>query len=317
MNTKKHLTNKKIVILIAVFCSILWGSAFPVLKVSYKELNMAPDDMIAKIVLAGMRFLLAGIILSLLLTVVMKMSMKVRKKDISKLLLLGVLQTVLQYFFFYNGLAHTSGMKGAILNSIGNFFVVLLAHYIYTDDKINKGKIIGLITGFGGIVLVNWGKSFSLDFSFSGEGFLMIAGLVGAVGTIVAKGISKDIHPFLMTAWQMILGSMILIAFGVPYLKPAAITFTPKGWILLIYSAFLSATAFSLWYSILKYNKAGEISLYRFVIPISGAILSAIFIKEEKFNVYILLALALVTLGIIAINYNPNRSKKTRNNKSN
>lgn len=58
------------VIGIAVFCSILWGSAFPVLKISYEELQMAPGDIAAKIVFAGGRFLLAGLIVLLFYYVV-------------------------------------------------------------------------------------------------------------------------------------------------------------------------------------------------------------------------------------------------------
>lgn len=60
---KSIYQNKWAVIIIAIFCSLLWGSAFPVLKISYQELHMAPDDTMAKIVFAGMRFLIAGIII--------------------------------------------------------------------------------------------------------------------------------------------------------------------------------------------------------------------------------------------------------------
>lgn len=312
MDTKKYLTKKRYVIAIAILCSVLWGSAFPVLKVSYEEMNMAPNDMAAKIIFAGMRFLLAAIILFLLLLVFMRKSVKLSKSEFIRLLALGLLQTALQYFFFYNGLANTSGIKGAILGSIGNFFVVIMAHFIYSNDRINKGKIIGLATGFVGIILVNWGQSFTLEFSFKGEGFMIISALVASCGTFIAKELSKTVHPFSATAWQMLIGSLILIAFGLPGLKEGAITFTPKGWILLVYSSFLSAIAFSLWYSLLKYNKAGEITIYRFVIPLSGAILSAMFIPGEKFNIYIILALILVVLGIMAINYTPYRSDKNR-----
>lgn len=306
MNVKKYFTEKFYVIAIAIFCCVLWGSAFPVLKVSYVELNMTPGDLTAKIVFAGMRFLLASILLFIFVILFMKSSVVIKKNQILYLLGLGLLQTTLQYFFFYNGLANTSGMKGAILASLGSFFVVIIAHFVYSNDKMSLRKTIGIVTGFTGIILVNWGKGrVSLDFSFMGEGFLIISGLVSAFGTILAKKLSKDIHPFLVTAWQMLLGSMLLISFGLPRLQPNAMTFTTKGWILLLYSAFLSAAAFSLWYSLLKYNKAGEISLYKFMIPVSGSILSAIFIPGESLSVNILFALILVVLGIVAINYTP------------
>jgi len=300
---RHYLTNKYWVVLIALFCAVLWGSAFPVLKVSYVELGIAPDDRSAIIVLAGMRFFLASLIIFTGLIVGIRQSPKVKMAMLPQLFLLGLLQISLQYYFFYNGLAHTSGMKGAILSSVGIFFVVVFAHFIYADDRLGWRKIIGLIAGFAGIVLINAGQHFTFDFSWQGEGFMILSGFVSALGTILAKKISKVIHPFVLTAWQMLIGSVLLIAVGLPGLKPHAMVFTNKALLLLIYSGFLSATAFSLWYAILKYNKAGEISVYKFMTPVSGAMLSALFIPGEHFTLNMFMALALVTLGVIIVNY--------------
>ena len=298
-----YLTRKYWVAFIALFCAVLWGSAFPVLKVSYAELGIAPDDRYAIIVLAGIRFFLAALIIFALVILGIRQSPKVKRRMLPQLLLLGLLQISLQYFFFYNGLAHTSGMKGAILSSVGIFIVVVLAHFVYINDRLDWRKILGLIAGFAGIVLINAGKQFTFDFTWQGEGFMILSGFVSALGTILAKRISKEVHPFVLTAWQMLLGSLLLIAVGLPGLKPQAMVFTNKAWVLLIYSAFLSATAFSLWYAILKYNKAGEISVYKFMTPVSGAILSAMFIPGERLTLNMLMALVLVALGVIIVNY--------------
>ena len=299
----QYLTNKYWVIIIALFCAVLWGSAFPVLKVSYVELGISPDDRSAIIVLAGIRFFLASLLIFILLVVGIRQSPKVQRKMLPQLFLLGLLQISLQYFFFYNGLAHTTGMKAAILSSAGIFFVVVLAHFIYVDDRLDWRKIIGLIAGFAGIIMINSRQHFTFDFSWKGEGFMLLSGLVSALGTILAKRISKEVHPFVLTAWQMLLGSLLLIAVGLPGLKPQAMVFTNKAMLLLIYSAFLSATAFSLWYAILKYNKAGEISVYKFMTPVSGAILSALFIPGEHLTLNMFIALGLVALGVIIVNY--------------
>ena len=295
--------NKYWVIVIALLCAVLWGSAFPVLKVSYAELGIAPDDRYAIIVLAGIRFFLASLLIFILIVVGIRQSPKVKKKVLPQFFLLGLLQISLQYFFFYNGLAHTTGMKGAILSSAGIFFVVVIAHFVYADDRLDWRKIIGLIAGFTGIVLINSGQHFTFDFTWQGEGFMILSGLASAIGTILAKWISKEVHPFVLTAWQMLLGSLLLIAVGLPGLKPHTMVFTSKALLLLFYSAFLSATAFSLWYAILKDNKAGEISVYKFMTPVSGAILSALFIPGERLTLNMFMALGLVALGVIIVNY--------------
>ncbi|ASK61116.1 EamA family transporter [Virgibacillus phasianinus] len=309
---KKYLTTKWAVITIAIFCSLLWGSAFPVLKVSYTELQMVPEDTIAKIVFAGLRFLLAGLILLVGLFIVNRKALLVTKRQVLFLILFGIIQTAIHYYFFYNGLANTTGMKGAILVSSGTFFTVILAHFFYRNDRLNIPKMIGLIAGFAGIVVANWGQSFQLGFELKGEGFMILAALTGAVGTIMAKELAVGIHPFALTGWQLTFGSVLMLAFGLPQMKSDAMVFTSLGLGLLIYAAVLSAVAFALWYSLLKYNKAGEISIYKFVTPVAGTILSAIFIPNENLNSMILGALLLVAIGIVAINYRKRHSAGNR-----
>ncbi|MDY0395765.1 DMT family transporter [Virgibacillus halophilus] len=270
---------------------------------SYEEMHMAANDTIAKVVFAGMRFLMAGLMLIIGLLLANRKSLKVTKRQFRFLIVFGVIQTALQYFFFYNGLAHTSGMQGAILSSSGTFFTVLIAHFFYRNDRLNGAKTIGLIAGFGGIIVANWGQSFHFVFQFNGEGYMILAALTGAIGTIMAKEMAIGIHPFALTGFQLTIGSVLLLLVGLPQMQPGAIVFTPLGWVLLIYSAFLSAAAFALWYSILKYNKAGEIAIYKFITPVSGAILSAMFIKGESLNMAILAGVALVAAGVSAINF--------------
>jgi len=167
---RHYLTNKNWVIVIALFCGVLWGSAFPVLKVSYTELGMSPDDRYAVIVLAGLRFCIASLLIFVLIIVGIRRSPKINRKMLPQLFVLGLLQISLQYFFFYNGMAHTTGMKGAILSSSGTFFVVVLAHFVYADDRLDWRKILGLIAGFAGIVMINSGKNLTLVFSLAGRG---------------------------------------------------------------------------------------------------------------------------------------------------
>lgn len=291
------------VIAIAIFCSLLWGSAFPVLKVSYEELQIAQDDVIAKIVFAGMRFLLAGVIVLVFLFVRNWKQLLVTKKQFIVLILLGVVQTSLQYFFFYNGLANVSGMKGAILNSAGTFFTVILAHFYYRSDRMNWQKTVGLLTGFMGIIVANWGKDFGTTFQWDGEGYMILSGLTAAIATIMAKELASGIHPFAITGWQLSLGGLIMLMVGVPVMSKGAIIFTQFGFGLFIYSALLSSVAFTLWYSLLKYNPASELSMYKFIVPVSGAVMSAMTIPGEKLNFFIIASIVLVAIGIIVVNY--------------
>ncbi|AGK53899.1 DMT family transporter [Bacillus sp. 1NLA3E] len=306
---KSIYQNKWAVIIIAIFCSLLWGSAFPVLKISYQELHMAPDDTMAKIVFAGMRFLIAGIIILVFLLFTNRNKLVVRRSQILVLVVFGIIQTAIQYFFFYNGLAKVSGMQGSILTSTGTFLAVFLAHFYYKDDKMNGKKAIGILAGITGIIVANWGQEFQFQFQWTGEGYMILSALTSAITTIMAKELATDIDPITLTGWQLTIGSILLLIIGLPQLGPHSLTFTPFSLGLLIYAAVISSVAFAMWFSILKYNKAGEMSIYNFLTPVFGAFLSAMFIPGERLNLYILAAIALVAIGIIAINYN-GREKK-------
>nr|WP_272916310.1 DMT family transporter [Virgibacillus halodenitrificans] len=139
---------------------------------------------------------------------------------------------------------------------------------------------------------------------------MILAALTSAIGTIMAKELAIGIHPFALTGWQLTIGAALMLMIGYPQLQEGAIVFTPLGWGLLGYSAFLSAAAFALWYSILKFNKAGEISMFKFITPVSGAILSAMFIPGEHLNGFIIGAMALIAIGIIAVNYKGRTEKR-------
>lgn len=295
----------------AVISCVLWGSAFPVLKVTYRELGLGVEDNFGRMLLAGGRFFLAGIMVLVAVKFIFRQSIRVERHWLGPLFRLGLFQTGLQYFFFYNGIARTSGIKSAILNSIGNFFVVILAHFIYRNDRLNWGKIIGLATGFAGIVLINWqpGAGVSWDMSLLGEGLLVLSGLTSAIGTFQAKQLSQSLSPVVINAYQFLFGSLLLLLAGMPGLARGGLTPSPLFWGLFIYSAFLSAAAFSIWYSLLKYNKPGEVTLFRFMIPVAGAVLSSLLLPGENLTPRAWLALLLVAFGIAVVNYGQRRRR--------
>lgn len=264
---------------------------------------MSPDDIIAKIVFAGGRFFLAGLLVLLFTIIGNWKRIVVTRRQFFVLIILGVVQTSLQYFFFYNGLAKVSGMQGAILSSGGTFFTVILAHFYYRSDRMSWRKAFGLTAGFLGIIVANWGQELKFSFQWDGEGYMILSGLTAAIATIMAKELATGIHPFTITGWQLTLGGLIMLIIGLPTLKAGAITFTPFGWGLFIYSALLSAIAFALWYSLLKYNNAGELSMYKFIVPVSGVVMSAMFIPGETVNSFTIVAIILVAIGIIIVNY--------------
>lgn len=295
-------TNKVNVMLIALICSLLWGSAYPSIKIGYNIFRISVNDTPSKLVFAGYRFTIAGVMVLLFFLIINKTLRLPNKKQLPKVFVMGVFQTTFQYIFFYIGLANTTGVNAAILNSFGIFFSVILAHFIYRDDRINFSKIIGCIMGFIGIIILNFTEDLMhFNFNFYGDGFIIIAAIIASGASIYGKEISNSINTVLLTGYQLLFGGVLLIILG--FISGGTLSnFNTTSTSLLIYMGFLSAAAFTLWTSLLKYNKVGSVSSYNFLIPVFGAILSSIFLRESFFQFKNALALILVCVGIYVVN---------------
>ena len=295
------LTDRKVVFLLALFCCVLWGSSFPAIKNGYALFGIAPDDIASKLVFAGWRFTIAGLSLVAYAALGGKRVRGLGGKAWRQIAALGLTQTTLQYVFFYIGLAHTTGVKSSIMNATGTFFSVLMAHFLYRNDRLSYGKALGCAVGFAGVMIVNLGHGFgglpALDSSLLGEGFVVIAAFVLAAASIYGKRISQGIDPIVMTGWQLAIGGAALLAAG--YAMEGGLSgFTPASTALLGYLALLSSLAISIWSLLLKYNRVSLVTAFNFMVPVFGALLSAIFLGESILEWRNGLALVLVCYGI-------------------
>lgn len=227
---------------------------------------------------------------------------RLSSRQFGQLALLGATQTSLQYVFFYIGLAFTTGVKGSIMNATGTFFSVLLAHFIYQNDKLSYNKTLGCVMGFVGVMVVNLNSGL-MDFSFSlmGDGFVILAAFILSASTLYGKRISQTIDPMVMTGYQLGFGGVVLAVGG--YVFGGELTVHgPSSVAILGYLTLLSSVAFALWSILLKYNRVGMIAPFNFLIPVSGALLSAIFLGENILELKYAVALALVCSGIWWVN---------------
>ncbi len=298
MDPHPFFSNRKVVFGLASLCCLLWGSAYPAVKNGYLLFAIATDDIPSKMVFAGYRFVFAGLLLLLMAIITRRDVFNLNWKNLRQITALGLTQTSIQYIFFYVGLAYTTGVKGSIMNATGTFFSVLLAHFIYHNDRLSLNKVLGCLVGFAGVMVVNFNKDL-LDFHFTllGEGFVVIAAFILSAATIYGKKVSQKMDSIILTGYQLAIGGAVLILAG--YLTGGALTgFTLKSSALLFYLVLLSSAAFGLWTILLKYNRVGMVTIFNFLIPIFGAILSAIFLGESILEWKNVVALVLVCSGI-------------------
>ena len=259
-------------------------------------------DTGSQILFAGYRFVLAGIFTFLAGCLIEKRALLPRKTALPAVAGQAMLQTALQYVFFYVGMAHTTGIKGSVINSSDVFFAMFAAHFLIRGERVTWRKMIGCIIGFAGVFSVNLQPgAWDSGFGFLGDGMIVLSSVMYGVSSVTLKLIADRETPMCITSWQLFLGGLLLTAAG--FLTGGRIGgFQLSSVLLLFYMALLSTVAFSLWSMLLKYNQVGQVAIFGFSIPIFGSLLSALILGEKLFSLQNLAALALVSAGILVVN---------------
>lgn len=311
-NAEKLLKKPTIVCLIAMICCALWGSAFPFIKIGYALFEIGSGDTASQILFAGIRFTIAGILVIAFGSMLSKKFLFSKKENIHRVCLLSLFQTILQYLFFYIGLANTSGTKGSVINSTSTFFAVIVSCLVMKQERLNLQKIVGCVIGFAGAVVINLSAgSAGGGISFLGEGLILLSSLSYAVSSSLIKRFSEKENTVILSGYQFVFGGIVMMLCS--FVFGGSITqISAKGVALLLYLGFLSAAAYTLWGILLKYNDVSRVAVFGFMTPVFGCIFSALFLGESLVNSAgkTITALALVSVGIIIVNMN---SKKKGN----
>lgn len=304
-NEKENYLQKTLVVaLLAAICTFLWGSAFPCIKIGYRLFDIPSDNTYTQILFAGIRFTLAGILTILIGSVLNRGVLVPKKKSIPNIIKLSMFQTVLQYIFFYVGLARTSGVKSSIIEGSNTFIAILIACLVFKQEKLNLKKVLGCVIGFAGVVLVNITKDgIDMNMTFMGEGAILMSAVAYAISSGLIKIYSKDDNPVMLSGYQFLFGGILLMVAG--FAMGGRITqVNPQGIMMLIYLACISAVAYSLWGVLLKYNPVSKVAVFGFMNPVFGVILSAWWLNEtgNDLGIKALIALVLVCIGIYIVN---------------
>ena len=299
---EKKLQNPIVICVLALLCCALWGSAFPCIKIGYEWMEI--EGIGSQILFAGYRFFLSGVLTFALGCLLERRILRMKRENFGVIFRQGVLQTTIQYVCFYIGLAHTTGAKGSIINASNAFVSIVAAHYMIRSERMTWKKGLGCILGLAGVVLVNLEPGgFGGGFRFLGEGMVLLCTIAYGVSTVLLKMISDRESPMTITAYQTLIGSVLLIVTGWCLHGEGSVN-TWKSSALLFYMALLSTVAFSLWTLLLKYNPVGKVAVYGFTIPIFGVLLSGILLGETIFSVRYVAALIFVSGGVILVNRN-------------
>ena len=302
---EKTMQKLSVIASLAVFANLLWGSAASVIKTGYALFQVASSDTAAQILFAGCRFFLAGILTIIIGSILQGKLLLPNKTAAPKIVVLSLFQTIIQYVLFYIGCANTSGMKASIAVSSGSFLNIVVSSLVFRQEKLNGRKIIGCFLGFGGVVLVNLkqGAGFDLNMSWLGEGFIILSSTAFAFSNAFTKRFSKTENPVMLCGYQFILGGAVMIAVGL--ISGGRLAAVGIGGILLVlYLALVSSVAFSITGILVKYNPVSKVSIYGFLNPVFGVIMSMLLLNEsgQEFGYKGIVALVMVCIGVLTVN---------------
>ncbi|MBN1411455.1 MAG: EamA family transporter [Spirochaetales bacterium] len=285
-------------VLLALLACFLWSTAFTFIKIGLKYSQ--PFSF------AAFRFMLAGILLVPFYGKYRILPAFIKRHG-KTILLLGIFQTFILYAFFYFGMTLVSGATGAITTGISPVMAGITAHFLLKNDKLTFPKIISLFFGVAGVVLLSLGTE---PFSSRGWGelpgilILLISCLSSAIGNIMVARSDKTANPVILNSLQIFTGGFFLLILSL-FVEGIPVVITePEFYMAFIYLSFVSAAAFSIWFHLLK--KPGVtvsyLNIWKFIMPVSGAILSWLILPGEKPSLYPVIGMGLIAISVIAVN---------------
>jgi len=302
MNTHNETLNTIVVWAGAMVCCLLWGSAFPFIKLGYEAYGIGAGDTGIQILFAGIRFLLAGILAVLLGSLGRRRVLIPRRESVPRIFRLSLLQTVAQYVFFYLGLARTTGVRASIVEGTNVFLSLVVASLIFKQERLSPRKIIGCVVGFAGVLLINLtGSSGGGGNYLLGDVLVILSTVAVAFSSVLLKEYSQAEDPVVLSGYQFMLGGAMMIVAGLAMGGRLQLV-TGYGIAILLYLAFVSAVAYSLWGILMKHNPISKVAVFGFMNPVFGVVLSLLLLDEGSgLGIVHLISLALVCGGIYIV----------------
>ena len=161
-------------------------------------------------------------------------------------------------------------------------------------------KITGCLVGFAGILSLNLGGADSGQFTWLGDGMIILNALCGASASLLTRGLGRRIDVFVGTGYSLAIGGVLLIVPGLLMGGRLPQT-TPLGITCLLLLIAISTLGFTLYNKLLTCNPVGKIAIYNSLIPIVGAVTSCLCLGEI-FYIKNVIAGALAAGGIYLIN---------------
>jgi probable blue pigment (indigoidine) exporter len=297
MNSKGdgHSMNRFLYGLLVIVTTFLMGSSFAIGKIGL--------GYVSPLLLVGLRFSIAGVVMALIVI------QKPRPKKLQawgKIALVGFFQTAGVMGCIFLSLRIISAGESSILTFINPLLVVILSTFLL-GAKYQLSQWLGVLIGFLGVVIT---LGFHLQLKFG-----IILGFGAAVSwsisTIIVKKWGKEFNIWVLTAYQMMFGGIILLIMGVTLEQPVLKLNITSILIILWLAIMASIVQFSGWFYLLNRGDPGKTSAFLFLAPLFG-VLSGWIILGEIVKWYVYIGGVCIFMGIFLVNWTFTNQKKIK-----
>jgi drug/metabolite transporter (DMT)-like permease len=283
---------------LAITACLLWSTAFVGVKIG---LNYTTP-----LRFAGIRFFLAGLYI-LPFCGNLRNSLRMIVRNWKEVVRLGFFQTFLLYTFFYLGISRVPASLTAIIIGASPLFAAIFAHLLLQDDRLNVRKLGSISLGMAGVVIIAASRenfSWAEGKEFWGILILVAANVAGSIGNVVVVKYRKGLPPVLLNSSQLMFGGMVLLLLSLPFEGLHFRVNAYPYYLSLAWLSAMSATAFSIWFILLRRPgiKVSVLNIWKFLIPVFGAMLSWIILPGEKPEVIAVTGMILIALSLIVLN---------------
>ena len=289
----------KSTIFLAILACLLWSTAFVGVKIGLKY--HTPFQF------AGIRFFISGLLIFMYLGKPRRFLNEIRT-NLKFILLVAIVQIFSQYALFYSGLNLVPSALAAMIIGSSPFFIAIVSHFSFHNDKMTPLKTISILIGVAGIAIITLGRTkveMSGKLEFLGIGLLLLNNLVSGYANVMVSKSPSKISPVVLSSTTLMMGGLMLFIVSIPkegiHLGP----FPGTYYIALAWLSFLSAAAFTIWYSLLKRPgvKVSILNVWKFLIPVSGAILSWIILPDEKPDIISVVGMVIIAISLVMLSY--------------
>jgi drug/metabolite transporter (DMT)-like permease len=280
---------------------LVWGSSFLWIKVAVREIGPAT--------LVGFR-LLIGLIGLLAVVAVRRPALPSSRRTLAILAILGITNTALPFVLISWGEQFIDSAIASILNGTVPLFTIIIAHLFLHDDRITFSRIIGLVTGFLGVVVL-----MSRDVeagtragSVLGQVAVLAAAVSYAGSSVFARRNLRQVDPVVQASFPLISADLMAWAAALATEAPLQIPSLPITWVALVWLGLLgSCLAYLLYFHLLHAVGPTRATMVTYVFPVVGVILGVVFLQERA-DWHLWGGVALVALGIGVVNW-PRRTR--------